>query len=80
VLCGKGATLDVVGRLVYAVRQHGSDAPLYEYRGSMPVTGSHTIPSLGESPTEATQTLKGLVDAGALRDDYEASRLSAVAH
>ena len=78
VLCGKGATLDVVGRLVYAVRQHGSAAPLYEYRGSMPVTGSHTIPSLGESPTEATQTLKGLVDTGAL-GEYDASRLSAVA-
>ena len=78
VLCGKGATLDIVGRLVYAVRQHGSPAPLYEYRGSMPVTGSHTIPSLGESPTEATQTLKTLVDAGAL-GDYDAARLSAVA-
>src|SRR5947209_15552810 len=30
VLCGSGATLDVVGRLVYGVRQMGSDAPLYE--------------------------------------------------
>jgi DNA-binding transcriptional MerR regulator len=64
VLCGSGATLDVVGRLVYAVRQHGSAAPLFEYRGSMPVTGSHTIPSLGHSPAEATQTLKTLIDAG----------------
>jgi MerR family transcriptional regulator, light-induced transcriptional regulator len=66
VLCGKGATLDTVGRLVYGVRQHGSSAPLYEYRGSMPVTGSHTIPSLGQLPSEATQTLKLVVDAGAL--------------
>jgi DNA-binding transcriptional MerR regulator len=79
VLCGNGATLDVVGRLVYAIRQHGSAAPLYEYRGAMPVTGSHTIPSLGESPTEATQTLKTLVDAGAHRPQQGQPRLSAVA-
>jgi DNA-binding transcriptional MerR regulator len=75
VLCGKGATLDTVGRLVYAVRQHGSAAPLYEYRGSMPVTGSHTIPSLGQAPTEATQMLKTLVEAGVPAQ----TRLSAVA-
>ena len=79
VLCGNGATLDVVGRLVYAVRQHGSSAPLYEYRGSMPVTGSHTIPSLGQSPTEATATLKTLVDAGAHRIAPGESHLTAVA-
>jgi MerR family transcriptional regulator, light-induced transcriptional regulator len=76
VLCGKGATLDTVGRLVYAVRQHGSSAPLYEYRGSMPVTGSHTIPTLGQVPSEATQTLKTLVDAGALAHHPE-QRVSA---
>jgi MerR family transcriptional regulator, light-induced transcriptional regulator len=63
VLCGSGATLDVVGRLVYSVRQLGSSAPLFEYRGSMPVTGNHAIPSLGSTPTEATDNLKALVDA-----------------
>jgi DNA-binding transcriptional MerR regulator len=63
VLCGSGATLDVVGRLVYGVRQMGSDAPLYEYRGAMPVTGPHKIPSLGDSPTDAVRHLKGFVDS-----------------
>lgn len=62
VLCGSGATLDVVGRLVYGVRQLGSTAPLYEYRGAMPVTGTHNIPSLGGTPTDATRNLKALVD------------------
>ena len=62
VLCGTGATLDVVGRLVYAVRQMGSAAPLFEYRGSMPVTGTHNIPSLGSSPSEAVRNLKAMVD------------------
>src|SRR5438067_5024854 len=62
VLCGTGATLDVVGRLVYGIRQLGSSAPLFEYRGSMPVTGNHNIPSLGSSPTEATDRLKVMLD------------------
>jgi hypothetical protein len=63
VLCGNGSTLDVVGRLVYSVRQMGSTAPLFEYRGAMPVTGNHAIPSLGSTPTEATENLKALADA-----------------
>ncbi len=50
VFCGGEATLEVVGRLVYTVRQVGSAAPVFEYRESMPVTGDHAIPSLGASP------------------------------
>jgi MerR family transcriptional regulator, light-induced transcriptional regulator len=65
VLCGSGATLDVVGRLVYAVRQLGSSAPLFEYRGAMPVSGSHNIPSLGASPSEAVRNMKAMVDGTA---------------
>jgi DNA-binding transcriptional MerR regulator len=65
VLCGSGATLDSVGRLVYSVRQSGSQAPLHEYRGSMPVTGGHNVPSLGNSPSEAVRWVRGLVDTPA---------------
>jgi DNA-binding transcriptional MerR regulator len=68
VLCGSGATLDAVGRLVYAVRQMGSQAPLYEYRGAMPVSGSHSVPSLGELPTDAVRHLRARVDAPPQRD------------
>lgn len=62
VLCGTGATLDVVGRLVYSMRQIGTEARLYEYRGAMPVSGSHSIPSLGSTPTEATANMKAIAD------------------
>ena len=62
VLCGSGATLDSVGRLVYSVRQTGSRAPLHEYRSSMPVTGGHNVPSIGNSPIEAVRRVRGLVD------------------
>src|ERR671933_53255 len=65
VLCGMGATLDVVGRLVYTVRQLGSSAPLFEYRGAMPVSGSHKIPSLGATPSEAVRNMKAMVDGSA---------------
>jgi MerR family transcriptional regulator, light-induced transcriptional regulator len=62
VVCGSGATLDVVGRLVYAVRHNGSGARVYEYREAMPVAGSHAIPSLGITPIEATTNMKAIAD------------------
>ena len=64
VFCGGEATLEVVGRLVYTVRQVGSAAPVFEYREAMPVTGDHGIPSLGSTPIEAVDRLKGYVDSG----------------
>jgi DNA-binding transcriptional MerR regulator len=64
VFCGGEATLEVLGRLVYTVRQVGSAAPVFEYREAMPVTGDHSIPSLGMTPTEAAQNLKQYVDTG----------------
>jgi hypothetical protein len=66
VFCGGEATLEVVGRLVYTVRQVGSAAPVFEYREAMPVTGDHGIPSLGGAPIEAVDRLKGYVDSGRL--------------
>jgi DNA-binding transcriptional MerR regulator len=66
IFCGGGATLEVVGRLVYTVRQLGSAAPIFEYRESMPVTGEHAIPSLGTAPAEAADRLRGYVDSGRL--------------
>ena len=64
VFCGGEATLEVLGRLVYTVRQVGSAAPVFEYREAMPVTGDHSIPSLGSTPTEAAENLKQYVDTG----------------
>ena len=66
VFCGGEATLEVVGRLVYTVRQVGSAGPVFEYRESMPVTGEHGIPSLGTVPSEAVERLKAYVDSGRL--------------
>ncbi len=66
IFCGGGATLEVLGRLVYTARQVGSAAPVFEYRESMPVTGDHVIPSLGSLPIDAADHLKQYVDTGRL--------------
>jgi MerR family transcriptional regulator, light-induced transcriptional regulator len=73
VLCGSGATLDAVGRLVYAVRQTGSKAPLYEYRGAMPVSGSHSVPSLGDLPSGAVRHLRTRVEGQPQRQASQAA-------
>jgi MerR family transcriptional regulator, light-induced transcriptional regulator len=64
VFCGGEATLEVVGRLVYTVRQVGSVAPVFEYREAIAVTADHGIPSLGSAPVEAVERLKAYVDSG----------------
>jgi DNA-binding transcriptional MerR regulator len=64
VLCGSGASLDVVGRLVYGVRKANSGASLFEYRDAMPVTGGHSVPSLGSRPIEATAHLRDSLEHG----------------
>jgi hypothetical protein len=70
------------------VRQVGSAAPVFEYREAMPVTGDHGIPSLGSTPIEAVERLKGYVDSGRIEqataapeaaEEAAASRRPAVA-
>ena len=75
VLCGNGATLDVVGRLVYTSRQIGSGAAVFEYRDAMPVTGKHSIRSLGVRPTEAADNLKTVCDGGSFETVVEKATL-----
>ncbi len=62
VFCGGDATLEVVGRLMYAVKQVGSSAPVLEYRESMPVKGERSVPTLGNGPTEAVERMRELID------------------
>ena len=66
VLCGTGANLDVVGRLVFSARQVGSQAPIFEYREAVPLTGRHAIRSLGDQPVQAADRMKSIADQGDL--------------
>ena len=79
VFCGGEATLEVLGRLVYTVRQVGSAAPVFEYRESMPVTGDHAIPSLGSHAHRggrAAQAVRGHRPPRAGRGGAESRRRS----
>ena len=63
VLGGADATLDVVGRLVYSMRQIGSSAMVLEYRDATPVSGDHSIRSLGGSICEAVASIRTHLEA-----------------
>lgn len=63
VLTGRGATLDAIGRLVYAVRGVVQEAIVFDYRGAVPDTGASTVLRLGEAPIAARDTLLGHLDA-----------------
>jgi len=57
VLAGRHASLDVLGRLVYAARRSGGDVTVYDFRGAVPETGGTTVPRLDERPLAARAQL-----------------------
>lgn len=61
VLGGAGATLDTLGRLIYAVRQAGGQVQVLDYRGALPDTGASTVVRLGAEPLAATDRLRELL-------------------
>jgi DNA-binding transcriptional MerR regulator len=58
VLTGRRASLDGLGRLVYAARRVGGDAvTVYDFRGALATTGASTVPRLGDAPTAACEQI-----------------------
>ena len=57
VLTGRHATLDAIGRLVYAVRGVAQDAVFFDYRDAVPDTGASTVCRLGQAPVAARDLL-----------------------
>ena len=62
VLVGRHATLDTIGRLVYAARRSGTDVGVYDFRGALPHAGATTVPRLGERPLAAREKLLADLD------------------
>ncbi len=56
-LAGGRASLDALGRLVYAARQSGEGIEVFDYRGALPDTGATTVCRLDSSPTRARDLL-----------------------
>ena len=59
VLTGRRASLDALGRLVYAARQSGGELEVFDYRGALPDTGASTVCRLASTPLLARDTLLG---------------------
>lgn len=63
VLGGRRASLDVIGRLVYAVRAAERDVEVFDFGGALPDTGASTVRRLGVAPLEAAETVLASVTA-----------------
>jgi DNA-binding transcriptional MerR regulator len=63
VLSGRRASLDVLGRLVYAARQNGGEVEVLDFRGALPDTGASTVTRLGDDPHAAAELLRERVSA-----------------
>ena len=53
VLTGRRASLDALGRLVYAARRVGGEVLVHDFRGALPDTGASTVPRLPDRPLAA---------------------------
>ncbi len=58
VLSGSGASLDAIGRLVYAARRSAGDIAVLDFRGSLPDSGASTVPRIGPGAMEAVSMLR----------------------
>ncbi|MDX6720696.1 MAG: MerR family transcriptional regulator, light-induced transcriptional regulator [Solirubrobacteraceae bacterium] len=78
ILTGRRASLDALGRLVYAARRIGGDrVTVFDYRGALPATGPTTVPRLGDMPLAARERLIEVLDGAA---DEARGPMRAVAH
>jgi len=62
VLSGSNASLDTIGRLVYAVRSLAQGATVFDYRSAVPDTGASTVCRLGDMPVAARDLLLARLD------------------
>jgi MerR family transcriptional regulator, light-induced transcriptional regulator len=77
VLTGRRASLDALGRLVYAARRiGGNEVTVYDFRGALPSAGPTTVPRLGDSALGAVEQL--LAGHGARRPTEPERTLLAV--
>jgi MerR family transcriptional regulator, light-induced transcriptional regulator len=65
VLTGRRASLDAIGRLVFAARRSGTGVGVFDFRGALPESGSATVPRLGPSPLAAKESIIAHLDGRA---------------
>jgi DNA-binding transcriptional MerR regulator len=62
ILAGSRASLEVIGRIVYAVRGVTGGLLVFDFRGAVPDTGASTVFRLGDGPIEARDLLLAKLD------------------
>jgi DNA-binding transcriptional MerR regulator len=65
VLTGRGASLDMLGRVVYAARRSGTGVGVFDFRGALPESGASTVPRLGPGALAARDELTAHLDGRA---------------
>ncbi len=60
VLAGGGASLDAIGRLVYAARRGVGDIDVLDFRGALPDSGASTVRRIGPGLVEAADAVREL--------------------
>jgi len=65
VLAGRRASLDAVGRVVYAVRRAGAEVEVADYGGVLPSAGASTVRRLDAEPLRARDEILGILAAEA---------------
>jgi len=80
ILTGRGATLDVFGRIVFSARRAcGERVEIYDYRGALPETGASTVPRLGGKPLAAKERLIDALEGRKQADPRERQQQRAAA-
>jgi MerR family transcriptional regulator, light-induced transcriptional regulator len=58
VLAGSGASLDAIGRLVYAARRGAGELDVLDFRGALPDSGASTVVRIGPGVADAAEALR----------------------
>ncbi len=77
VLGGHCASLEAVGRVVYATRQSGGELQVFDYRGALPETGASTVARIGPGPCRSGAHVARAIDQHCAGDAGETVRHSA---
>jgi DNA-binding transcriptional MerR regulator len=73
VLAGRRASLDALGRLVFAARRSEGHVEVFDYRGAVPETGASTVTRLGPGPLAGREALLEYLDGPAAKQDVAES-------
>lgn len=65
VFAGRRASLDALGRMVYAVRRAATGLGVFDFRGALPESGASTVPRLGPGVVSARDAIVTHLDGRA---------------